>query len=130
MVQLTLPLKAFKEEWFRSNVEPTFADGCHYSHQQTTWVYTLLGEIDFLYIGSTGNLARRLSAHRGQKPWWPEIEKVTAELICCRQHAREAEAYQIGFRRPLHNSLFPEEGRVFVHDWVCMGFIGLDQFEF
>jgi hypothetical protein len=130
MAVLTLPLGPLREDWFRSNVEQAEPVVCVQSGAQTTWVYTMLSETAMLYIGCTKSLGRRLSAHRSQKPWWPEIEQITADLICCLHHARQAEAYRIGVGRPLHNAAFPEEGRLFQHDWACAGSIALKQFEF
>lgn len=128
---MTFTLTPITDKWLRENTERLDAPmECHSTHQRPAWVYTLLSDEGFLYVGYTTNLAKRLASHTSTKPWWNYVDKITADLMCCDHHARQAEAYTIGLRRPVYNSLFPEHGRFFAHDWVRLGFVSIDCDEF
>lgn len=69
-----------------------------------------------LYIGSTGDLDKRLRDHRCKQPWAGAIARVASEPHPDRASARAAETAAIGIERPLHNvtshpdHLRPEQG--------------------
>jgi hypothetical protein len=58
-----------------------------------------------LYVGVAFDPGARWLAHRGDKPWWPQVARNTVEWFDARLLALEAEAQAIEAERPLHNRL-------------------------
>lgn len=58
---------------------------------------------DLLYIGSSGNFARRLAQHRAARPWWHEVATHTLEQHPTRRAAEAAERAAIFTERPRYN---------------------------
>lgn len=56
-----------------------------------------------LYVGSTGNLRRRMQEHKRDAPWWPESATFIAAVVADRELAYDFERSLIGGMRPLHN---------------------------
>lgn len=81
-----------------------------------TWhVYQLRSDTELLYVGYTRFLKRRLSQHRRNKPWWPEVTDVGAEEFGTEDEARQREKDLWAAGQPKHNRRSPfrtaEEGR-------------------
>lgn len=71
----------------------------------TDVVYRLFNQDgSVIYIGSTGNLKQRLSAHRRDKSWWPEVDRVETEAHPDRDSAYAAEDAAILAEKPRHNA--------------------------
>jgi hypothetical protein len=128
MAQLTLPLHQITEQWLWENFERTwpFRD-C--GRDEPTWVYTIMSKDGWLYIGCTASLLKRLRNH-SEKFWWIDAIKVTAELICCRDHALEYEAHEILRCHPTRNKKLPTPSRHLSHEWVRHGTVGFDKEDF
>lgn len=125
MAQLTLPLGRIDEQWLWENLERSWPlREC--PHDEPTWVYTVMDADGWLYVGCTATLLKRLRNH-AEKFWWLHAVKVTADLICCREHALEYEAHQILLRRPRHNKQRPAPDRFLSHEWVRHGTVGFDK---
>jgi excinuclease UvrABC nuclease subunit len=46
------------------------------------FIYCMMGDNDeFLYIGKTGNLERRISQHKTDKHWFSEVRKIYYQLL-------------------------------------------------
>ncbi len=56
-----------------------------------------------LYVGITCNPTRRMEKHRGEKPWWTQVARISLEQYGDRQSVLAAERAAIGAERPLHN---------------------------
>jgi hypothetical protein len=56
-----------------------------------------------LYIGSTGNLERRLRDHQRNKWWWPGVDVIMVGLADSEDDARAWERRYIGIARPIFN---------------------------
>lgn len=67
------------------------------------------GDGTLLYIGVTGNPARRMLAHRRQ-PWWPAVERTEQEQYDTRAQALDAEFVAITTEHPLHNIVADQRG--------------------
>jgi hypothetical protein len=82
----------------------------------TAWVYFIKGETyreppepswtwkqDTLYIGSTGDIGRRLREHEQYAEWWPHMASL--EVLPCvdRQDAFEMEKMFIALESPPYN---------------------------
>ena len=58
------------------------------------WLFNQAREL--IYIGSSGNPAKRWDVHRRKQPWWPEVASYALEWQPTRQHAYCAEMQAIG----------------------------------
>lgn len=56
-----------------------------------------------LYVGLTVNPGRRMEKHRDDKPWWPDVARVTMEHYGDLTVLRAAEREAIAAEKPLHN---------------------------
>ncbi|WP_155054554.1 GIY-YIG nuclease family protein [Streptomyces blattellae] len=80
-------------------------------------LYDTDGEL--LYIGVTGNIATRWSAHASDKEWWPQVARRELTWFASRDEALAEEQRAIWNERPRHNRqhAFPkvsaEAARVF-----------------
>jgi hypothetical protein len=65
-----------------------------------------LGELDdpMLYVGITGDIARRLTQHRCRKPWWPEVAEIMLTCFVNRETALAYESMSINVDGPVHNT--------------------------
>jgi excinuclease UvrABC nuclease subunit len=67
-------------------------------------VYRLLDHAgDLLYVGQTGDLLRRLRAHRREKEWWSEVRDVQTTPAESKDAAVEAERVAIQTEGPRYN---------------------------
>lgn len=64
--------------------------------------YTARGEKP-LYVGQTGNFAKRWRIHARTSPWWPEARFVLLTFAPCLDLTRRYEYLQIRSLRPVHN---------------------------
>ena len=70
----------------------------------TFCVYTAYDADDRpLYVGFTGNLDRRLAAHRRASAWVAELDRIETVPYATKDEARAAEAQRIADLRPPHN---------------------------
>lgn len=70
-------------------------------------VYRLLDEAcGAVYVGSTGHLEARLTAHARQ-PWWPEVATIELTGHPTREHANIEERRLISELRPRRNAALP-----------------------
>lgn len=68
------------------------------------YVYTMFGASrPPLYIGMTGNLARRLAQHARTKPWWRQVDHIIVGLADSEADAREWETRYIRLAQPVYN---------------------------
>lgn len=58
---------------------------------------------ELLYVGITAKPWERWKQHRGDKPWWSEVAKVTLETFATREDVRAAELEAIRNERPRYN---------------------------
>jgi hypothetical protein len=58
-----------------------------------------------LYLGISINLPARLRQHRGDKDWWPNIDRIQVEYHPTRQAALDAEKAAIKAEKPVHNDV-------------------------
>lgn len=58
-----------------------------------------------LYVGITLSVEGRLRAHRGDKPWWPDIASIQLEHFASREDLEAAEIAAIRNEAPMHNLL-------------------------
>ncbi|MEU9805050.1 hypothetical protein [Mycobacterium sp. NPDC050853] len=58
-----------------------------------------------LYVGVTGHLYQRLSAHRRQQAWWPIVGDIVIEHFTDRSDAYDAEDRRIYVLQPLFNTV-------------------------
>ena len=65
-------------------------------------LYDLAGAL--LYIGVSDKPLVRWTQHAAEKPWWPEVSKLTLAWYDTRELALAAELCAIGAERPRHNS--------------------------
>jgi len=56
-----------------------------------------------LYVGITVDPTARFKKHRGDKPWWDQIDHIGLEHFATREEALEAERKAIKSEEPLHN---------------------------
>jgi predicted GIY-YIG superfamily endonuclease len=56
-----------------------------------------------LYVGVTGRLAERWTAHRRSASWWPRIERLVTEKLPCMDSALAAERRAIRTELPAFN---------------------------
>ena len=56
-----------------------------------------------LYIGITLNIANRLSAHQGEKPWWSDVANIKLEHFADRMAVLTAERTAIMEEAPAYN---------------------------
>lgn len=92
-----------------------------------TWLYLLFGSgTELLYIGVTCDLTWRLQKH-SEKPWWPQVEYVSAECFPDREQALAWEAVEIRRERPAWNREVPPEP-VVRPEWchICGGIGSVD----
>lgn len=69
-----------------------------------TTVYRLYNHADtLLYIGIARNWPSRMTQHASDKPWWPDVRRVTTELHPTRKKALDVERDAIVTERPQHN---------------------------
>jgi predicted GIY-YIG superfamily endonuclease len=64
-----------------------------------------------LYIGSTGNVERRLQQHSADQPWWPRVTRVELEHFANRSDALDAEGRAIFHEKPRFNKKHEEAWR-------------------
>jgi excinuclease UvrABC nuclease subunit len=68
------------------------------------FVYAIFGKsLPTLYIGFTGNVARRLTQHSKLKPWWPAVDHIIIGLADSESEAREWEKRYIRRVQPIYN---------------------------
>jgi predicted GIY-YIG superfamily endonuclease len=71
-------------------------------------VYQLRGDTGLLYVGYTRRrLSHRLSEHRRQKPWWPEVTEVRSEEFATEDEARQREKEIWTVAQPKYNKHNP-----------------------
>lgn len=72
----------------------------------THYVYTCHGNdgAPVLYIGSTCDIARRMSEH-ARASWWPAVTDIGHTAFDSKAQALAAERYLIAALRPTHNVL-------------------------
>lgn len=58
---------------------------------------------ELLYVGITARPWERWKQHRGEKPWWEEVAKVTIENFATREEVKAAETAAIRTEGPLYN---------------------------
>lgn len=56
-----------------------------------------------LYVGITQDPRARFLAHQADKPWWPEVHRITMELYPSRRAVELAERVAIRDEHPAHN---------------------------
>jgi hypothetical protein len=61
-----------------------------------------------LYVGCTSSIGQRLSSHRSERPWWPEVVRVEATLYPDQRAGLDAERDLIERSQPIHNSVYTE----------------------
>jgi hypothetical protein len=61
------------------------------------------GQGQLLYIGISGDVHKRLSAHARTQPWWPEVESCQVEFFPTRDVLADAERLAIREEHPRHN---------------------------
>lgn len=67
-------------------------------------LYRFYGHDDaLLYVGITASLPGRLARHRGDKPWWSEVARISVEHFPDRQSVLRAETGAIRTERPRYN---------------------------
>ena len=59
-----------------------------------------------LYVGITGNPAKRLSQHRREKDWWDSVSRVEMQRFASREELEAAERAAVIAEKPLHNVVF------------------------
>lgn len=70
----------------------------------STALYRFYGAEDaLLYVGITDQLGVRWHNHSRKKPWWPEVQRQTAEWYPSRSEAAAAEIEAIQTEHPRHN---------------------------
>ena len=70
----------------------------------TTTLYRFYDDRDrLLYVGISGNPARRHHEHSKEKPWWTEVARSTMEHFESRWAALDAERDAIHAEKPLYN---------------------------
>lgn len=55
-----------------------------------------------LYVGVAKDLQRRLGQHKA-KPWWPDVDFITAHVYWTRAQALQVEQHVIWHDHPMHN---------------------------
>jgi hypothetical protein len=71
-----------------------------------TYLYRLYNSSgNLLYLGITGNLDQRFTAHRAIKPWWLEVEEIVIKSYPDRSSAENAERLAILNDHPQYNEL-------------------------
>jgi len=60
-----------------------------------------------LYVGITGALLERTTAHTNGDPWWAQVRSCTVEWLPSATEAAEAEQAAIRAERPAYNRLRP-----------------------
>jgi predicted GIY-YIG superfamily endonuclease len=82
-----------------------------------TWhVYQFRSETsELLYVGYSRWLTRRISTHRREKSWWPEVAHISSEAFFTEEEARQREKEIWASEQPKYNRqspfLTPEEIR-------------------
>lgn len=56
-----------------------------------------------LYVGITVDPSARFTKHRGDKPWWEQVDRIALERFDTRKEAEAAEREAIKAEQPLHN---------------------------
>jgi hypothetical protein len=56
-----------------------------------------------LYVGITRNFGQRWTNHAKQKPWWPDVQRHTAEWFDTRREAEAAEKLAVATEGPKYN---------------------------
>jgi predicted GIY-YIG superfamily endonuclease len=68
------------------------------------WVYRFFSKSGaLLYIGSTGDLLYRISAHQGEKEWFSQVSRIDVCRYSDRHQAWAAESLAIARENPLFN---------------------------
>lgn len=73
----------------------------------TWYVYQLHSDTEFLYVGHTRELRRRLGQHRRTKSWWAEVTGVRSEEFASEDEARQREKELWADGHPKHNRVNP-----------------------
>lgn len=69
-----------------------------------TYLYRCWGDRGvLLYVGITGDLARRRAEHEADKEWWQDVRRMTLESWATRTEALWAEWVAIATEIPVHN---------------------------
>lgn len=77
---------------------------------ERTALYRFFGVDDvLLYVGITDHLGTRWHNHSRKKPWWPEVQRQTAEWHPSREAAAAAEIEAIQTEHPRHNVTYTVE---------------------
>lgn len=72
--------------------------------QLPVFLYRLYDEADvLLYIGITENLGTRMDAHASSQSWWPQVNRLTVDMLPDRISAEHAEGDAIRGEKPRHN---------------------------
>lgn len=75
-----------------------------------TALYRFYGEDDaLLYVGITEHLGTRWHNHSRKKPWWPEVQRQTAEWHPTRAEAAAAEIEAVRTEHPRYNMTYSVE---------------------
>lgn len=61
-----------------------------------------------LYVGITVDIGARFKKHRGEKPWWDQVDHIGIEHFATRKEAEAAEKKAIQEKQPLHNVIHNE----------------------
>jgi len=70
----------------------------------TTTLYRMFAaDGGLLYVGISSRAAMRWEQHRGEKPWWSEVARITVEHFADRAAALAAELAAIRSEGPLYN---------------------------
>jgi hypothetical protein len=73
------------------------------------------GNDRLLYVGISGNPARRHHEHSKEKPWWSEVARSTMEHFPTREQAAQAECIAIRSEMPVHNIMHNRSQRPAEH---------------
>ena len=71
------------------------------------YVYQFRNDTQLLYVGHTRYLKRRISEHRRQKPWWPEVTEIWSEESATEDEARQREKEVWAAESPKYNKQSP-----------------------
>lgn len=72
--------------------------------------YDVVGQL--LYVGITSNIPQRFHAHRHEKDWWTEVDRIDLRHYETRYELRQAEIKAIKEEHPLYNVVHNEGGDI------------------
>lgn len=76
-------------------------------------VYELFNDAgDLLYVGMSGNVARRLAQHESGKEWWIDVATVRIRRYVSKKDAAAKEKIRVLCGEPRHNKTFNVFGGV------------------